>query len=223
SRRRAGDRRSRAACRDAACDRRKLLRDRRTAGHRGGRAARSQRHPRADAVRGHLFLAHRLHLRLWARLLGRPRRGRHLDRLLALAHHLRDAIDLALPRVDGRRGGRRRTPYRTRQGAVTEAYLRLSSALHCQDPMVEHLQIARLGQRGDGIAETPVGPVYVSYTLPGETAAVDAWPGHPDRRHLISIEVASPDRIAPICPHFGARGRVRPPPWSAVHYREWKR
>src|SRR5262249_48403202 len=82
----------------------------------------------------HLLLAHRLHLRLWARLLGRPRRGRHLDRLLALARDLRDAIDLALPPVDRRRGGRRRTPHRTRQGAVTEAYLCRSSALCCQDP-----------------------------------------------------------------------------------------
>ena len=89
--------------------------------------------------------------------------------------------------------------------------------------MVEHLQIARLGQRGDGIAETPAGPVYVSYTLPGETAAVDAWPGHPDRRHLIGIEVASPDRIAPICPHFGTCGGCALQHWSAAHYREWKR
>ena len=89
--------------------------------------------------------------------------------------------------------------------------------------MVEHLQIARLGQRGDGIAETPAGPVYVSYTLPGETAAVDAWPGHPDRRHLIRIEVASPDRIAPICPHFGTCGGCALQHWSAAHYREWKR
>src|SRR5215831_9627548 len=89
--------------------------------------------------------------------------------------------------------------------------------------MVEHLQIARLGQRGDGIAETPVGPVYVSYTLPGETAAVDAWPGHPDRRHLISIDIASPDRIAPICPHFGACGGCALQHLAAARYRDWKR
>ncbi len=29
--------------------------------------------------------------------------------------------------------------------------------------------IAKLGRRGDGIAETPAGPLYVPYTLPGET------------------------------------------------------
>ena len=38
--------------------------------------------------------------------------------------------------------------------------------------MTEHLTISRLGQRGDGIADTPAGAVYVPYTLPGETVEV---------------------------------------------------
>src|SRR5712691_5916897 len=67
-----------------------------------------------------------------------------------------------------------------------------------QKPVTERLLIARLGARGEGIAETPAGPLYVAYALPGETAEVDAWPGHPDRRHLIRIAAASPERIAPI-------------------------
>src|SRR5262249_55606256 len=89
--------------------------------------------------------------------------------------------------------------------------------------MVERLVITRLGRRGEGIADTPAGPLYVPYTLPGETAEVDAWPGHPDRRHLIRIDDASAERIAPICVHFGTCGGCALQHWAAAKYREWKR
>jgi 23S rRNA (uracil1939-C5)-methyltransferase len=89
--------------------------------------------------------------------------------------------------------------------------------------MIERLAIARIGRRGDGIAETPAGPLYVPYTLPGETAEVDEWPGHPDRRHLVKIEVASPQRIAAVCPHFGTCGGCALQHWAPAHYRDWKR
>jgi 23S rRNA (uracil1939-C5)-methyltransferase len=89
--------------------------------------------------------------------------------------------------------------------------------------MVERLEIKRLGRRGDGIADTPAGPLYVPYTLPGETAEVDVWPGHPDRRRLVHVDVASPERIAPICPHFGICGGCALQHWDAARYRDWKR
>src|SRR5262245_58979495 len=89
--------------------------------------------------------------------------------------------------------------------------------------MVEKLVIARLGSRGDGIADTAAGTLYVPYTLPGETAEVDPWPGHPDRRHLIKIDIASPDRIAPICPHFGICGGCALQHLATARYRDWKR
>jgi len=89
--------------------------------------------------------------------------------------------------------------------------------------MVERLEINRLGRRGDGIADTPAGPLYVSYVLPGETAEVDAWPGHPDRRRLLRIGAASPERIAPICPHFGVCGGCAIQHWDGARYRAWKR
>jgi 23S rRNA (uracil1939-C5)-methyltransferase len=89
--------------------------------------------------------------------------------------------------------------------------------------VVERLAIARIGRRGDGIAETPAGPLYVPYTLPGETAEVDPWPGHPDRRHLLKVEVASPQRIAAICPHFGTCGGCALQHWAPAPYRDWKR
>ena len=89
--------------------------------------------------------------------------------------------------------------------------------------MVERLTIARLGRRGDGIADTPAGPVFVPFALPGEIVEAEAWPGHPDRRLPIKIEQASPERIAPICPHFGTCGGCALQHWTAARYREWKR
>jgi 23S rRNA (uracil1939-C5)-methyltransferase len=89
--------------------------------------------------------------------------------------------------------------------------------------MVERLEIKRLGGRGDGIADTSAGPLYVPYVLPGETAEVDAWPGHPDRRRLVRVDIASPERIAPICPHFGICGGCALQHWDAARYRDWKR
>ena len=83
--------------------------------------------------------------------------------------------------------------------------------------------IERLGHRGDGIAETPDGPLYVPYVLAGETVEVESVPGHPDRRHALRIDVESPQRIAPICPHFGVCGGCALQHWDAAHYRAWKR
>jgi 23S rRNA (uracil1939-C5)-methyltransferase len=89
--------------------------------------------------------------------------------------------------------------------------------------MVERLEIKRLGRRGEGIADSPAGPLYVPYVLPGETAEVDAWPGHPDRRRLVRVDVASPERAAPICPHFGVCGGCALQHWDLARYRDWKR
>lgn len=89
--------------------------------------------------------------------------------------------------------------------------------------MVDRLAIVRLGHRGDGIAESPAGPIYVPYTLPGETIEGEPWPGHPDRRHLVRVDAPSPERIAPICPHFGTCGGCALQHWETARYRAWKR
>ena len=89
--------------------------------------------------------------------------------------------------------------------------------------MVDRLAIARLGHRGDGIADSPAGPIYVPYTLPGETIETEPWPGHPDRRHLVRVDAASPARIEPICPHFGTCGGCALQHWETARYRAWKR
>jgi 23S rRNA (uracil1939-C5)-methyltransferase len=90
-------------------------------------------------------------------------------------------------------------------------------------PMVERLAITRLGSRGDGIADTQAGPIYVPYALPGETTEVEPWPGHPDRRRLAKVDIASPDRITPICPHFGVCGGCALQHLATARYRDWKR
>ena len=89
--------------------------------------------------------------------------------------------------------------------------------------MTERLVIDRIGHRGDGVADTPEGPVFVPYALPGETVDVEPVPGHPDRRHLLHVENASPERIPPVCPHFGVCGGCAAQHWTEARYREWKR
>jgi 23S rRNA (uracil1939-C5)-methyltransferase len=89
--------------------------------------------------------------------------------------------------------------------------------------VVERLAIARLGHRGDGVADDPAGPIYVPGTLPGETVEVEPWPGHPDRRQLLKVEIPSTERAAPICPHFGVCGGCALQHWQSAPYRAWKR
>ncbi len=89
--------------------------------------------------------------------------------------------------------------------------------------MIERLIVTHLGHRGDGVVGGEAGPIYVPYTLPGETVEVEAWPGHPDRRQLLRVESASAERIAPICPHFGVCGGCALQHWNWNEYSAWKR
>lgn len=89
--------------------------------------------------------------------------------------------------------------------------------------MTEQLKIARIGHRGDGIADSNTGPVYVPFALPGETVTVEPVGGHPDRRHLISVDHPSHERAAPVCKHFGVCGGCAMQHWSLAEYLLWKR
>ncbi|HXW30646.1 MAG TPA: RNA methyltransferase [Xanthobacteraceae bacterium] len=89
--------------------------------------------------------------------------------------------------------------------------------------MTECVTIARMGQRGDGIVEDQHAVLYVPHTLPGETAVVEPVAGHPDRRRLVALQVASPARVAAICPHFGICGGCAVQHWAFAPYRAWKR
>ncbi len=89
--------------------------------------------------------------------------------------------------------------------------------------VVERLMINRIGHLGDGIADGPDGAIYVPGALPGETVEVENVAGHPDRRQLLHIDEASPERMTPICPHFGVCGGCAMQHWETVRYRDWKR
>ncbi len=89
--------------------------------------------------------------------------------------------------------------------------------------MTEQLTIVRLGHRGDGIADTNVGPAYVPYALPGEVVTVDRIEGHTERRHLLHVDKPSHERETPICKHFGICGGCAMQHWSLAEYYLWKR
>lgn len=89
--------------------------------------------------------------------------------------------------------------------------------------MAETLLIDHVAYFGDGVAPLPGGNVYVPYTLGGETVEVAEVHGHPDRRKLVEVKQASPERIAPFCPHFTICGGCAIQHWEAEAYRAWKR
>src|SRR5438270_1559202 len=89
--------------------------------------------------------------------------------------------------------------------------------------VVERLVIDHVGHFGDGVAQAGGQNVYVPYTLAGETVEVAPVPAHPDRRRLLAVERASPERIAPFCPHFRVCGGCAIQHWDAESYQAWKR
>ena len=85
--------------------------------------------------------------------------------------------------------------------------------------------IDRLGGRGDGIAETPEGPVFVPNALPGEEILVRL--GKPRAEGMAASVVErrsdSPDRIEPVCRHFTRCGGCQTQHLAQPAYAAWKR
>ncbi|AGS20773.1 class I SAM-dependent RNA methyltransferase [Rhizobium etli] len=67
----------------------------------------------------------------------------------------------------------------------------------------ETVTIEKLGTQGDGIASDAGGPVYVPFSLPGETVAIARVKSHGT---IMSIATPSPERQEPPCRHFGPDG-----------------
>ena len=88
--------------------------------------------------------------------------------------------------------------------------------------VAERLVIDHVGQRGDGVARVNGATRYVPYTLPGETVDAAALAA-PDRMQLVAIRTPSPQRIHPLCAHFGVCGGCAIQHWQPDAYRAWKR
>lgn len=86
--------------------------------------------------------------------------------------------------------------------------------------MRRELTIERLGSRGDGVARTDNGAVYIPFALPGETVLADVAG---ERGELIEVLHASPERQPPICRHFGACGGCAVQHLAPQPYLDWKR
>lgn len=85
---------------------------------------------------------------------------------------------------------------------------------------IEELVIARVGAQGDGVADSATGPRYVPFTLAGERVSATF---NADRGRLNSILRASPDRVAPVCHHFGVCGGCALQHMASEPYANWKR
>jgi len=73
-----------------------------------------------------------------------------------------------------------------------------------------------MGGEGDGFA---AGPAFVPFTLAGERVTAR---GAGERRELVEVLAPSPERIAPVCPHFGTCGGCALQHWAHAPYLAWK-
>lgn len=85
---------------------------------------------------------------------------------------------------------------------------------------METLTIDRLGHLGDGLADTPSGPVFVPFALPGETVRGTIAAGRMADATLIE---PSAERVTPPCPHFGICGGCAMQHASDTLNAAWKR
>lgn len=82
------------------------------------------------------------------------------------------------------------------------------------------LDVIRLGQRGEGVAQGPAGPVYLPDALPGERVLAEV---EGERGRVVDRVRASPDRVAPICPYYGRCGGCAIQSLAIPGYAGWKR
>jgi 23S rRNA (uracil1939-C5)-methyltransferase len=84
---------------------------------------------------------------------------------------------------------------------------------------LHELLIRRLGAQGDGVADLNGKPVFVPFTLPGERVDADVLA---DRTRLVRVLEPSPERVAPICKHFGKCGGCSVQHMAPDAYSAWK-
>lgn len=82
------------------------------------------------------------------------------------------------------------------------------------------ISILRLSFQGDGIATGPDGPLYVPYTLPGETIVGDVVGNRIEKPRIVT---PSDNRVRPPCPHFKTCGGCAMQHASDRFMANWKR
>ncbi|PCI34480.1 MAG: RNA methyltransferase [Alphaproteobacteria bacterium] len=82
--------------------------------------------------------------------------------------------------------------------------------------MTIRVKIDHIGARGDGVAD---GPVYVPFSVDGDDLEVKV---QGQKGRITHIHTPSPDRVAPICKHFGRCGGCSLQHVSKDYYRTWK-
>jgi 23S rRNA (uracil1939-C5)-methyltransferase len=80
---------------------------------------------------------------------------------------------------------------------------------------LSELEIERIGAQGDGLA----GGVFVPLTLPGERVRAQV---NGERADHVEILVPSPERVAPVSPHYGECGGCSLQHWAHGPYLAWK-
>ncbi len=85
---------------------------------------------------------------------------------------------------------------------------------------VERLRIEKLGARGDGVAASPSGPVFVARALPGELVSADR---DGDRAELYDVLEPSPDRVQAYCAEVGRCGGCATQELAQSVALDWKR
>jgi 23S rRNA (uracil1939-C5)-methyltransferase len=80
----------------------------------------------------------------------------------------------------------------------------------------QEVEIDGLGAQGDGIVELPEGLLYIPYALPGEL-----WRVADGERYALLRP--HPERVDPVCPHFGSCGGCEAQHMPDAFYAGWKR
>jgi 23S rRNA (uracil1939-C5)-methyltransferase len=86
--------------------------------------------------------------------------------------------------------------------------------------MLCELTIDKLGAQGDGVAGAADGPVFIPFALPGERVRVEV---RGERGTLVEVIEPSPDRVEPLCRHFGRCGGCSLQHLAEGPYLAWKR
>jgi 23S rRNA (uracil1939-C5)-methyltransferase len=87
-------------------------------------------------------------------------------------------------------------------------------------PDERELLVDRLGAQGDGVVDLDGRNIFVPFTLPRERTIADV---SGDRGRLLRILEPSPDRVAPVCKHFGRCGGCSVQHLASDAYATWKR